>query len=217
MSKSISAVAALFGAIEAPTDAVITAFSADLLVYVTSNNTTLLNLGFNKVSANRRKALNRAYITALKAVMQVEEDSSTCKPLFEGFISKGKGHSFPSAPVGEREALLALHAEKVEAFSSALNKALEKTPLSDEDKEKRKATKAEKKQNEDKALIEAHIRENNLVREDRKLALCAKIEDVLEAIEDNTIPPEYREELKLVFKRILVLEGELIPKPKTPA
>ena len=216
MTKSVSAVAALFASIEAPTDAVITAFSSDLLVYVTSNNSTLLGLGLAKVAANRRKALNRAYIVALKSTMQVDELSSICKPLFEGFISKGKGNTFPSAPLGEREALLALHAEKVQAFSNALNKAMEKTPLSEEDKKKREASKVEKKHKEEKEIIEAHVKANNLVAEDRKLSIVAKCEQIIDAINENTLPLECLESLKLIFKCILIKEGELMkPKPKT--
>jgi hypothetical protein len=215
MTKSVSAVAALFASIEAPTEAVISAFSSDLLVYVTSNNSTLLNLGLSKVSANRRKALNRAYLTALKAVMTVDETSSTVKPLFEGFISKGKGHSFPSAPLGDREALLAVHAEIIEKFSIILNKALERTPVSEEEKKKRQASKLEKKNEEEKSLIQAHIKALNLVPEDRKLSLIAECERVIDSVNDNTIPLEYLEALKIIFKTILIKEGELVPKPKT--
>ena len=215
MSKSVSAVASLFASIEAPIDAVVAAFSSDLLVYVTSNNTTLLNLGLSKVGSNRRKALNRAYITAIKVVMSVDDVSSTCKPLFSGFVSKGKGNTFSSSPIGEREDLLGVHAEIVEKFTNALNKAMEKKEKTEEEKNKIKEKKEEKKQKENKALIEEHIKSNNLVAEDRRLSLVAQCERVIEAIQADNLPLEYHEALKLIFKNILISDGEVVIKPKT--
>jgi len=215
MSKSVSAVASLFASIEAPVDAVISAFSTDLLVYVTSNNTTLLNLGLCKVNANKRKALNRGYITALKSVMSVDETSNTCKPLFEGFISKGKGNTFTNSPIGERERFLSVHAEIVEKFAIALNKAMEKAPISEEEKKKREASKLEKEKEKEKTIIDAYIKANSLYPEDRKLSLVAECERVIDAIQADNLPPEYLESLKLIFKGILIKEGNLIPKPKT--
>jgi hypothetical protein len=215
MSKSISAVASLFASIEAPMEAVITAFSSDLLTYVTSNNTTLLNLGLSKVLSNKRKALNRAYITALKAVMTVDEQSSTVKPLFNGFISKGKGDTFSNAPISEREGLLGVHSEIVEKFSIALNKAMEKKEISDEDKAKREKAKSEKKNKENQVLIDDYVKANNLVAEDRKLSIVAQCERVIDAIQADSLPPEYHQALKLIFKDILVKEGEVVLKSKT--
>lgn len=159
------------------------AFSADLMHYITANNDQCLTesigalpMGGDKVKGKQYKALGDAIARAFKAAQSSLPDG-------RGFVSAGRG-GFAAQPADFRAPYLAAHAQAVALFGDVLTESgafADRTPLSAEEKEAKKAEKeeaqalvvAEKAQ----ALIDAKIDAGELVKREnvRKLADFAPV------------------------------------------
>lgn len=159
------------------------AFSADLMHYITANNDQCLTesigalpMGGDKVKGKQYKALGDAIARAFKAAQASLPDE-------RGFVSAGRG-GFAAQPADFRAPYLAAHAQAVALFGEVLTESgafADRTPLSAEEKEAKKAEKeeaqalvvAEKAQ----ALIDAKVEAGELVKREnvRKLADFAPV------------------------------------------